>query len=178
MTLSISWQFKQHLTIMLTIMFIFSSPWTCRGSWKHCVHSTLCCKWKQGTWACKQLLLITELPSFQHLRCSVAPVNRPEVPISRYDVAIRGLSLGTPPVVPICSAPSASTPPGWQTDELSGMGRTGACASRSPWAAASAGPHLQDAQQECSAFLLLTLQMSAKWFWQVCSEYVCVYVYI
>lgn len=63
---------------------MFCSHLTCTCSWKHCVRSPFCFKWKQGTRSCKQFLLITELSSFRYLRYSVILMNRAEVPSSRY----------------------------------------------------------------------------------------------
>lgn len=64
-----------------------------------------------------QLLLITELPSLQCLGSSVAPTNRPGYPAQQMMWAI---IFGTAsPDLPLCSAPSAPTPPGWHMDKSS-----------------------------------------------------------
>lgn len=164
MTLSFSWQFKQHLTKMFTInVHLLTQPAGGAGSTVSTAHRAVNEIRAPGSSFCWSL-------SSHHCRARGAQWHQwidPRYPAQEMMWAIRCLSLGTTtPGLPICSAPSAFTPLGWQTDR-----------SSQGWAGLELvlAPHSLAAQLECSAFLLLTLQMSAKWFGRsVVSVCVCI----
>lgn len=122
MTLSFSWQFKQHLTIMFTIMFIFSPHLTCHLLVQLEALCTAHCAVNKSRAPGPESSFCWSLssPHSSTWGAQWHPWIHPRYSAQGMMWAIRDLGLGSAtPELPICSAPSASTPRGWQMDKSS-----------------------------------------------------------
>ena len=141
-------------------------------SWKHCVRSTSCFRWEQGTWACERLLPATELSSFPYLRFSVTLMSRAGLKILRGPLEALVLPpLSSPPAPYPYPLPSCLR-------SLAGTDRAVASVCLGLLALLPAVAWLQDAR--AGALCLFAAGRLAKWFQQVCSKWVhvCVmYIY-